>query len=79
MVCSNNQLVGLTWTAGDIEHLVINRLEPDRVPIVMTGMTATVSLRRKVTDAAPAITITGTITISEDQINSLPPEYKPNH
>ncbi|AGG58277.1 hypothetical protein VPDG_00116 [Vibrio phage henriette 12B8] len=69
MVCTNKQLVGLTWTAGDTEHFVINRLDPDRVPIDMTGMTTTMSLRRKVTDASPAITVDGIITVSEGKID----------
>ncbi|AUS01941.1 hypothetical protein NVP3058O_023 [Vibrio phage 3.058.O._10N.286.46.B8] len=69
MTCNTNQNIGLEWVAGDTEHFVINRLDPDRVPIDMTGMTATMSLRRKVTDQDAAITMTGEITISEGKID----------
>lgn len=68
MACTNKQLVGLTWTAGDTEHFVINRLA-DGVPVDMTGLTATMSLRRKVTDMTPALTLTGAITINEGKID----------
>ena len=69
MTCYTNQTIGLEWVAGDTEHFVINRLDPNRVPIDMTGMTATMSLRRKVTDPTAELTVTGEITISEGKLD----------
>ncbi len=72
MACNTKQSVGLSWLAGDTEHFVMNRLAgTDKVPVDMTGMTATMSLRRKVTDAAASLTITGTITIAEGKIDFM--------
>ena len=70
MACNADQAVKLSWVAGDTEHFVINRLAgTDRVPVDMTGMTATMSLRRKVTDVTPTLTVTGAITIAEGKID----------
>lgn len=69
MSCNKTPTIGLTWKAGDTEHFIINRLDPDRVPIDMTGLTAHMSLRRKVTDANAAVTLDGEITISEGKID----------
>ncbi len=66
---SNTPSVSLTWVAGDTEHFVINRLDPDSVPIDMTGMTGTMSLRRKVTDPTAALTVTAVITIAEGKLD----------
>lgn len=70
MACNTDQAVTLSWVAGDTEHFVINRLAgTDRVPVDMTGMTATMSLRRKVTDVTPSLTVSGLITIAEGKID----------
>lgn len=69
MACNSNQRIELNWVAGDTEHFVINRLGPDRTPIDMTGMTGTMSLRRKVTDPTAELTINGVFTIAEGKID----------
>lgn len=66
--CDGRQSVGVTWIAGDTENFVINRLDPDRVPIDMTGMTTKMSLRRKYTDLDSVLDINGDITIDEGKI-----------
>lgn len=66
--CDGKQSIGLHWIAGDTENFVINRLDPDRVPIDMTGMTAKMSLRRKYTDTNSALDINGEIAIDEGKI-----------